>query len=178
MRTLGPRSVASFLKLLLDIAYFLSILIALFFGMLALGSAARLAVPDLWLPGWRWPWDMPMFVQSARGAARLLFMCLSVVGGIVILGRLRKVFATLTAGTPFVFENARRLRVIGLVMAALQASEWAIWFLLIKGTPAEQLRFLRPDIDIVGLFAIGVMFVLAEVFDEGARMRRDLDLTI
>lgn len=177
MRTLGPRSVASFLKIFLDIVYVFLTLWAVLLGGLAMASAARMAF-GFDLPDWRWPWGLRMFVETARGAASLLLFLLASLGLLTIVGRLRKIFGTLVAGTPFVFENARRLRIIGLVLAALEVSRYAIWWFLTAGLPFERSRSFMPDIDFVGLFAIGVMFVLAEVFEEGARMRKDLDLTI
>lgn len=178
MRTLGPRSVSSFLKVFLDIVFVFLTVWTIFLGILALGSAAGMAFTNLNLPDWRWPWGLPLFVHTPRGASGLLLFALFSVGLLAIVGRLRKIFVTLIKGEPFQSENARRLRVIGLILAALEISRYAIWAVLTIGASPETMRAFRPDVDFVGIFAIGVMFVLAEIFDEGARMRKDLDLTI
>ena len=178
MRTLGPRSISSFLKVFLDLSFGFMALFLLFLGGLALWSAIAMAHPGLPVPGWRWgPQGLPMFVTTPRGASGLLLFALYMLGLLGIVGRLRKIFITLVAGQPFQAENARRLRIIGLILAALEVSRYAIWAMLVIGSP-DGIHSYRPNIDVVGLFAIGVMFVLAEVFDEGVRMRKDLDLTI
>ena len=46
---------------------------------------------------------------------------------LVIVERLRRIFATLTAGDPFHPENVRRLRVIGLVLAGLEIGRYVIY---------------------------------------------------
>ncbi len=178
MRTLGPRSVSSFLKVFLDLAFVVTTLWLVFLGALALLSALQMSA-GVHLPNWHWAFSsQPLFASTPRGAAWLLTGCLFTLGLWVIVGRLRKIFVTLIAGQPFQAENARRLRVIGLVLAALEFSRYGVWAIMISGTAIGQNRLFQPQIDFVGLFAIGVMFVLAEVFDEGVRMRKDLDLTI
>jgi hypothetical protein len=94
----------------------------------------------------------------------------------VIVERLRRVFATLTAGDPFHPDNVRRLRVVGLVLAALEVGHYIF---------AALAKWLAPDTKIVdGSFSLSawfpvlVVFVLAEVFREGARLRREAELTI
>jgi len=178
MRTLGPRSVSSFLKVVLDITFILLVIGLLFFGGLALINAFGL-ITGAKLPDWVWPVGQhwPMFAGTPRAVALLSWISLNHIGALVIVGRLRRIFRTLTSDTPFQAENARRLRIIGLVMAALQVSEWVIWAVVGQGAP-DRVEYLRPDVNPVAIFGIIVMFVLAEVFDEGARMRKDLDLTI
>jgi len=179
MRTLGPRSISSFLKVFLDISFGFIALFLLSLGAIALWSALHMANPALPTPTWHWgPNGPPMFVASPRGASGLPLFALYMLGLLGIVGRLRKIFITLVAGQPFQAENARRLRIIGLILAALEVSRYAVWAILLLCAPDSPVRDYRPNIDVVGLFAIGVMFVLAEVFDEGVKMRKDLDLTI
>lgn len=175
MRTLGPRSVSSVLKILLDIAYILLSAGLLLVGALAMISAFAMLDPAPFR-SWRWLSDRSILAETPRDAARFLIFAFNMLGLLAIVGRLRKIFITLVAGQPFSLENARRLRVIGLVLAALEVSHYAIWGLLLL--THDQAAQARPDLDITGLFGIGVMFVLAEVFEEGARMKKDLDLTI
>ena len=176
MRTLGPRSVSSVLKVFIDITWILAAAFLALFGVLALVNAFGL-MSGADLPDWTWPIgpDRPFFPATPSAIAFLTWASLYFLGALVILGRLRKVFSTLTQDTPFQFENARRLRVIGLVLAALQVSELVIWFVVGRHDP--HFRFLEA-VDPGTIFGIVVMFVLAEVFDEGARMKKDLELTI
>ena len=176
MKTLGPRSISSLLKILLDISYTLLSLGLILVSALAMLSALAMVNPAPF-HGWDWPNGRSILAQTPRGAALFLIFAFNMLGLLAIVGRLRKIFATMVAGTPFILENARRLRIIGLVLAALELSHYAIWGLFLWTGDAGG-RLLKPDLDITGLFGIGVMFVLAEVFEEGAKMKKDLDLII
>jgi hypothetical protein len=79
-------------------------------------------------------------------------------GFLLILRNLRMIFRTLTIGDPFRPENVRRLRQIGLIPGVMDS----------QGTG----ELLTP------IFSVLVVFVLAEVFREGARLRRESELTI
>ena len=176
MRTLGPRSISSALKIFLDIACVLLWAGLLLIGALALLSAFAMLDRALF-QNWRWPSGRPVLAETPRDAARFLIFAFNAIGLLTIVGRLRKIFITLVAGQPFILENARRLRIIGLVLTALEVSHYAIWGLLLwTHDPASLLA--RPDLDITGLFGIGVTFVLAEVFEKGTKMKKDLDLII
>ncbi len=176
VRTLGPRSVSSFLKILLDITLVALAVVLVGMGLFALLSAIALVNPAPFSQ-WRYPDGYPILPNTPARAANLLNMCLGPLALMFIVGRLRKIFITLIAGDPFTAENARRLRVIGLVLAALEGSRYLIYAILIWGL-RDVPRFARPEINFTALFAVGVMFVLAEVFDEGVRMKKDLELTI
>jgi hypothetical protein len=176
VRTLGPRSVSSFLKIFLDVVFVLLALGLVWLGVLALLSAVGMANSDF-LSEWRYPNGRSVLATSPRRAAGLLSFCLFTLGLLGIVGQLRKIFVTLIKGSPFVAENARRLRVIGLILAALEASRFGIYALLTWGLNSRP-RFWDNDLNFTALFAIGAMFVLAEVFDEGVKMKKDLELTI
>ncbi|HEX6859721.1 MAG TPA: DUF2975 domain-containing protein [Caulobacteraceae bacterium] len=178
MRTLGPGSISSFLKIILDVIYY-----ALWVGVIFLGALALLAIllsfnPEflkgaLHLTGE----DGAEFeANGATIAAGLSAAGLYTTGVLVILGRLRRIFATLTAGDPFHPDNVRRLRVVGLVLAALEIGRYVFW--------AASAVFL-PGVDrmdqgfsLTAWFSVLVVFVLAEVFREGARLRSEAELTI
>jgi len=180
VRTLGPRSISSFLKVALDIVFVLAAIALLVIGSFAMLSAIGMANPEF-LADLRYRSGprvgQTILATTPRRAAEVLMMCVSVLGFLGIVGRLRKIFATLIAGDPFRLENARRLRIIGLILAALEAARFGVNALLIWGMNARP-RFIDDDISIPTIFAIFVLFVLAEVFEEGVRMKKDLELTI
>ncbi|HUH24172.1 MAG TPA: DUF2975 domain-containing protein, partial [Brevundimonas sp.] len=99
-------------------------------------------------------------------------------GFLIILRYLRKIFRTLTLGDPFQPDNVRRLRQIGLILAVVTGGVW-----LAQGLVAARLApgVMEPqgvsDL-LTPVFSILVVFVLAEVFREGARLRRESELTI
>jgi DUF2975 family protein len=175
MRALGPGSVSSFLKIILDVVY-----AALWIGVAAVTLMLAAALLFTVNPGLldevslssgqiagRWP--------AITGlAAAALYMALA--GLLVITGCLRRIFVTLTAGDPFHPDNVRRLRLIGVMLGALELGRYAVWALgawMLPGAGREQ-----PNMSLTAWFSVLVVFVLAEVFREGARLRREAELTI
>jgi hypothetical protein len=181
MRALGPGSVSSFLKVILDVvrwalmismgAVALAILAVLLlsFNPELLGGSMQLG--ELHLKG---PWLGPI------AAATLMAAELYMVGAFVIVGRLRRIFQTLVAGDPFHPDNVRRLRVIGGALALLEVGRFA--FAAVARMIAQQLDVARPNVsahvNLTAWFAVLVIVVLAEVFREGARLRGEAELTI
>ncbi len=177
MRTLGPGSVSSFLKVILDVFYFALLVAAV---VLAVAILAVLLVSfrpdllthnidleDLRLKG---PWIGPAL------AGLLLGLDLYVGGAIVIVGRLRRIFQTLIAGDPFHPDNVRRLRVIGSTLALLEVGRYAastIDHLVFRGHAN-----IGGGVNLTTWFSVLVIVVLAEVFREGARLRGEAELTI
>ena len=96
-----------------------------------------------------------------------------------ITGRMRRVFLTLTRGDPFHPDNARRLRWIGFCLLTLELlNQMApdVVYLLLPDGVGEHRVGLKPNF--TAWFSVAVVFVLAEVFREGARLRREAELTI
>lgn len=180
MRALGPGSVSSFLKTILDVAYFITIAVlggGAFLVVLALLSygfvpeAFQRAATKLRIEG-----DVS-FGQLAALAAILCVYGIFYLGSLLaILSRLRMVFATLTAGDPFHPENIRRLRLIGFVLAAMELGRYLFNTLLLGVAP--DLSWNLDGFNITAWFSVLVVFVLAEVFREGARLRNEAELTI
>ena len=115
LRTLGPGSVSSLLKIALDVAY---ILLALITGVLLLLWVASVFIPldNLNVTvtdgdnGRQIPLTRPLLLFGV-GAMTAYFG-----GFLMILRGLRKIFRTLTLGDPFQPDNVRRLRQIGLIL--------------------------------------------------------------
>jgi len=107
----------------------------------------------------------------------------TLVAALIVVVRLRRIFATLSAGDPFVPENARHLRVIAVVIAIFEASR-----LVLTGVAAtlidnqaidEGTRMsVEMELNLLVWFGVLSLIVLAEVFREGARLRQDQQLTI
>lgn len=175
-RTLGPGSVSSLLKIALDVAY------------VVLGLASILLLASLIAAPFLLPADLDVIVSNDAGGRQLpltralavfgLAASLTYFGGFfLILRQLRKIFRTLTLGDPFQPDNVRRLRQIGLILAVLTGGVW------IALSVASRVTHGIIDAQGVGdlmtpIFSVMVVFVLAEVFREGARLRREAELTI
>jgi hypothetical protein len=175
MRALGPGSVSSFLKIILDVV---SVALAIGVGvsvLLALGSLLVLINPAL--AGGRVAAELREQGLGGPGLVLgLVAASLYIAGVFYIVGRLRRIFATLTAGDPFQPDNVRRLRTIGGMLAVLELGRYPVALLtawLAPGASGGRFTF-NPT----AWFAVLVVFVLAEVFREGARLRREAELTI
>jgi len=90
-----------------------------------------------------------------------------------VVNRLLEILKTLRFGSPFVKENADRFRGVGYALLIGQASVIAFGFLsLIFDADIE------IDMSPIAWLAIIAVFVLSEVFREGARMKEEQDLTV
>lgn len=96
----------------------------------------------------------------------------------LILTRLLAMIGTVRDGDPFVLANAARLQAIAWTLVALQVCGLAIAIIVkyisLTGKPIN----ISAGPSIAGLLGILLLFVLARVFAEGARMREDLEGTV
>ena len=182
MRAMGPGSVSSFLKIILDVVF-----AALWIGIaiLAVITLAALLLsfnPDLIASfkakaGGMPDGDLAKLLDNGPSIVSVLVAAALYLGGIlVIVGSLRRIFTTLTAGDPFHPDNVARLRLIGLMLAALELGRYAFW--AVSVWLLEGVDKVEPSLSLTAWFSVLVVFVLAEVFREGARLRREAELTI
>ena len=104
-------------------------------------------------------------------------------GAIYIGNRLKNIFASLEIGDPFIDSNAQNLRQIALCLAALEIGRFVIKFIMVLilkifGQPAGGTITIDIDPSIIAWCAVLVLFILSEVFKEGARLRKNDQLTI
>jgi hypothetical protein len=94
----------------------------------------------------------------------------------VLLSRLLAVVETVRAGDPFVPVNAARLKTIAWCALVVQLFE------LTFGILAATMNAAGSNIDwkfsLTGWLAVALLFVLAQVFEEGTLMRKDLETMI
>ncbi len=90
-----------------------------------------------------------------------------------VVTRLLEILKTLRFGSPFVKENADRFRTVGYALLIGEGAKIAFGFLSLI-TDAD----LEIDTQVITWLAIVAVFVLAEVFREGARMKEEQDLTV
>jgi hypothetical protein len=90
-----------------------------------------------------------------------------------VVNRLLEILKTLRFGSPFVKENADRFRGLGYALLMGEGAKFAFGFLSL---------IYDADVDINTSFitwlAIVAVFVLSEVFREGAQMKEEQDLTV
>ena len=174
MRAFGPGSLSSVIKTGLDVAYALLWAAA---AVLALAvAAALLSLP--FAGGARGPVGelSSLARRGPQTAAAAMSAALYLTALIVVADRLRRVFGAMTAGDPFNPENVRRMRVIGLALIVLEVAA-----LVLRMAASALFPSVSPpglDMNLTAWFAILVVFVLAEVFREGARLRDEAEFTV
>lgn len=173
MRFLGPRSISSLLKTALDVVYYgLYVVVA----VTVLAALGLLVVPNLAIEVAR-PLNVVTHLSAASQALILLAFGVSLSGYVLIMHWTRQMLATLAEGNVFHPDNTSRLRWIGTGLAALEIFGYAARFVAesLFHVSFEPFYGLRA---VTTWFAVLVVFVLAEVFKEGARLRKEADFTI
>ena len=208
MKALGKRSIASFVKLVLDGAWWLAavglmllaaLLVSSFFLELH-GDNLTMNLPvalelDAPVHSVGPPVQTDAQLEKLRGNLRFpvrkgaffsgsLALVVLIFGFLLwIVTQLRRLFRSLSQGPPFIAENARRIRWVGLAMIFGELARAALvyfWsYYLSLHFAANGLRFI-PSVDLQGITIVGglAILVIAEVFQEGARLHEDQSLTI
>ena len=205
MNLLGRRSLSSLLKVLFDVVFYVVCLLGallLVLTVVALRTGTRNL--SISLPG-RFQIESSAYrIQGAGGAkvsaqieeaegrvtvfrppvAFFVLSTLSVIGVLaavlVVLHRLRRIFRRLVEGRPFLNENARNLRFIGLAIVVGELTLAAFQYLgqrAVRGAlSSAEISFQasyapRPSVVLAGLG----LLIIAEIFREGIKMRADLE---
>lgn len=196
MKALGKGSVASVVKLGLDVAWVLLWAGVAGFCLIALGYGAVSFLADAGLLA-----DAAFEQVEAEIRAGelvlitedggvldwrilvpvLLVWAVALAGSLIIVWRLKRLFRNFTSGEPFSADNAYHMRAIWIALVAIELARYAIMAVfgvirLSAGSPEG----IRADFDfnLTAWFLILIIIVLAEVFREGARLREDEKLTI
>ena len=130
-------------------------------------------------------WVMKALGAAHRDAMLLAGMRLIMVMGIcgvpvvhVVLARLLTIVETVSAGNPFVMENAARLKTIAWAILTLELMHLAVGAIaLIVSTAAVPIH-IGGSFSLTRWLVVLLLFVLARVFEQGARMREDLEGTV
>jgi hypothetical protein len=179
MRALGPGSVSSLLKVVLDVVRWalwaaaglvsVTIVAVLLLSFKPELLNSQILIEEIDLHG---PWVGPVIAATLLGADLYL------AGAILIVGRLRRIFLTLIAGDPFHPDNVPRLQMIAATLAALEVGRYVFAPLLRLATHGGSRLHLTGSVSLTAWFSVLVIVVLAEVFREGARLRSEAELTI
>lgn len=105
------------------------------------------------------------------------------IGAIFVTTSLRRIIASLEAGDPFVPENARRIRLLAAAIAALTLASYVMPGIVAGLTQAfgklgGGTIKTNLDINIPAWMAVIILLVLAQIFDEGTRLRTEEQMTI
>ena len=173
MKLIGRRSVASVLRWVLG---FVNIVVA--FAVIATGLmlAASLVMPDFGAgfidsladneAGWR------SLMLNER--ATFLAAFVATLSTWWVLNRLRRMFLAVNQGDAFERANVGRLQGVGLGLIGVQISA----FILAWTVPEGIIDDLDYSVDLGAWLGILIVFMLAEVFRQGAAMRDDQQMTV
>jgi hypothetical protein len=121
----------------------------------------------------------PDRATMVRGMRLIMIVGMSAVPiGHVILKRLLAIVDTVRAGDPFVVENAERLQTIAWSVVGLQLLHILIGLIAANSGTSLQPLDIDWNFSFTPWIAVLLLFVLARVFDHGARMRADLEGTV
>jgi hypothetical protein len=115
--------------------------------------------------------------KGAFLSASIALLDVFLVLSIYIIDQLRKVFGTLENREPFQAENARRIQRIGWTVILLEVSRalaTAYW----SGSAILEGWRAASHIGATGVLFGLLILALAQVFQEGARLREEQSLTI
>ncbi len=97
---------------------------------------------------------------------------------LTIIDRLIAMVDTVRSGDPFVIANARRLKQIAWLTVGLQVIHLAIGVIIRFISSVGQHLDMDWSFSLAPWIAVLLIFVLANVFEHGARMRADLEGTV
>jgi hypothetical protein len=132
-----------------------------------------------------WTWRA-LGVGSVAGhegivAGMRAIMVIGIVGvpiAYVMLVQLLRIVNSVGMRAPFSIENVGRLRTIAWALLALEVLHIGVVAIASAVSTREVPLHITSNFNLTGWLAILLLFVLAQVFLEGTRMREDLDGTI
>ena len=96
----------------------------------------------------------------------------------VVFRQLLHILKSVRASKPFTLENAGRLKVIAWALLALEVLHICVVTIASAVSTKEVPLRISGNFNLSGWLAILLLFVLAQVFLEGARMHDDLEGTV
>ncbi len=162
MKYLGEKSLSSLLKLFIDIIWYLSLII--------------------FIPNIIWAVQVVASVSGENILFHILFQ-VAFIAFILIGYELRKIFKSLTIKEPFIMENVRRFRVIGISIIFIgifdfiyNINKYGINGFYILHMDAQG---FSSRCGVLIFVFLGIMaLVLAEIFKSAIEMKEENNLTI
>src|SRR3954447_7914312 len=96
----------------------------------------------------------------------------------VVFSRLLRIIESVRTGEPFTVDNAGRLRTVAWALFGLELLHICVVAIASAVSTKEVPLHISGDFDLTGWLAILLLFVLAQVFLEGTRIREDLEGTV
>ena len=96
----------------------------------------------------------------------------------LVFSRLLRIVESVRTGEPFIMDNAGRLRTIAWALLGLELLHIGVVVIASAVSTKEVPLRINGNFDLTGWLAILLLFVLAQVFLAGTRMREDLEGTV
>ncbi len=190
----SKKAAALIIEKLLGLAWYLGIV----FGVLLIGGQIYLMIAS---PDWLGETSMKLQIETSglvfsftegfsipEAGIMFIFQFALVIPllamGLLIIFHLKKIFTTIASGDPFSTENSKRIRVIGWtviaasVLKALLSFFLGIYFSTLVNLPGLVLTANLRLTDFGGVFVGIIILILAEVFQHGARLQEESNLTV
>ena len=183
---LGQRSLSSGLAIALKIArVFLSVIFAFAIVTAVFGVPVSILVAMHWIPARVLGTGHNVLATWTIAVPYLIYAVVVSRGALLIVRRLQGVFASFVANEPYAPDNAAHLRAIWVTLVVIEVARIVAWILVHALTaafaPTATTTFphaLDNPIDLVRLFVIFVVLILAEVFRQGTQLREETELTV
>jgi hypothetical protein len=159
------------LRILIVLNWILGLLI---FALLAISFQAE---------AWTWR-ALGVGVVADHGNVVVAMRAIVVIGIVgtpiayVVFSRLLRIVESVRTGEPFTMDNAGRLRTIAWALLGLELLRVCVVAIASGVSTREVPLHINGNFDLTGWLAILLLFVLAQVFLEGTRMREDLEGTV
>ncbi len=144
------------------------------------GIGAAIAVPAMWI--FRSHIDLDGITMTTETVAALsaIALLLSAVCFIAIafLRRLVAIIDSVKDGSPFIPENALRLRTMGWLVLGMEA------MVILAAPLSVWIKQVNPESHFIISFDFGwlitalLLFILARVFDQGTKLAEDVEGTV
>ena len=176
MPNANTNSMAAILSIVVVAIYWLAIIVGiggfLLIGTGLLGSFNGGVVK---MPG------MQAYVQDVQPGQLFVAMIgivVFAVGIAYVCNQLRRILSTLAEGDPFVPENGPRLTRIAIAIAAIEVVRTLATMIAAAAVDLGENFQVRIQINLAVWGAVVVLFILAQVFREGTRLREEEKMTI
>lgn len=181
MRAIGKGSLATILAVLLHITRVTLWIVLIGLGLVGAFCLLVTLVPVL--ADWLRSVDGAVIetdVDTGDLAEFLDYFAAFITTGVMLytVNRLLEILRTLRFGSPFVRENAVRLKRIGWALLIGEAAKFCIGFVTLVVASGADLDESHSDLRVEVWIIILAVFVLAEVFQEGARIKEEQDYTV
>ena len=169
-------SMAAVLSTVVTVIFWLAIVLGtILFVILGIGLLGSLNGGEL---------DLPLVearadgVPAGRIVAALVGLLVFAPGIAYVCAQLRKILSTLADGDPFVPENAPRLTHIAIAIGLVEVIRMASVLILAATVDLGEGYKANININLSVWGAVIVLFILAQVFKEGTRLREEEKMTI